>query len=77
MLSCTSSHKFTRRKNQRVPKNLGNPKNGQTVTLFGIHRPGTELLNSRVRTEFSTRLFQVVFIWLSTEIYSGSRDQQV
>ena len=31
MLSCTSSNKLTRGKNQRVPQNLVNPKNGRTL----------------------------------------------
>ena len=31
MLSCTSFNKFTRGKSQRVPGNLDNPKNGQTL----------------------------------------------
>ena len=39
--------------------------------------PGTALLGSPVRTEFSTGLFQAVFIWLSMEFSSGCRDQQV
>ena len=33
--------------------------------------PGTELLDSQVRTEFSTGSFQMVFFWLSTEFSSG------
>ena len=45
--------------------------------LFGIHLPGTELLDSLVRTQFSTGLFHAVFIWLSTEFSSSCRDQQV
>ena len=31
MLSCISSNKLTRGKNQGVPQNLGNPKNGWTL----------------------------------------------
>ena len=31
MLSYTISNKLTKRKNQRVPQNLDNPKNGQTL----------------------------------------------
>ena len=31
MLSCTSSNKLTRRKNQGVPQNLDNPKNLRTL----------------------------------------------
>ena len=31
MLSCTSSNKLTRGKIQRLPQNLDNPKNGQTL----------------------------------------------
>ena len=31
MLSCASSNKFTKGKNQRVPQNLDNPKNGRTL----------------------------------------------
>ena len=38
---------------------------------------GTELLDSPVRTKFSTGLFQAVFIWLSMEFTSGRGDQQV
>ena len=49
----------------------------ENATLFGIHLPGTELLDSPVRTEFSTGLFQVVFIWLSTEFSSSHGNQQV
>ena len=30
MLSCTSSNKLTKGKNQKVPQNLDNPRNGQT-----------------------------------------------
>ena len=33
MLSCTSSNELTRGKYQRVPQNLDNPKNGQTLEL--------------------------------------------
>ena len=31
MLSCISSNKLTKGKNQRVPQNLDNPRNGQTL----------------------------------------------
>ena len=31
MLSCTSSNKLTRGKNQRVPQNLDNPKIGRNL----------------------------------------------
>ena len=31
MQSCTSSNKLTKGKNQRVPQNLDNPKNGWTL----------------------------------------------
>ena len=55
MLSCTSSNKLTRGKNQRVPENLDNPKNGQTlkrglsIAAFGnllkvLHQLGTSTL---------------------------------
>ena len=44
---------------------------------IGIPLPGTELLDSPVRMEFSTESFQAGFIWLSTEFSSGCRDQQV
>ena len=37
----------------------------------------TELLDSPVRTEFSTGAFLTVFIWLSMEFSSGHGDQQV
>ena len=46
------------------------------LCLFGI-LPGTELLDSPVRTEFNTGLFQAVFIWLSNELSSFQGVQQV
>ena len=45
--------------------------------LFGIHLALTELLDSAVRMEFSTGLFQAVFIWLSMEFSSSCGDQHV
>ena len=51
--------------------------NLKDMALFRIHLPGTELLDSPVRMEFNTGLFQVLFIWLSMEFSSGRGDQQV
>ena len=31
MVSCISYNKLTKRKNQRMPQNLDNPKNGQAL----------------------------------------------
>ena len=43
------------------------------TNLIGIVLPGTELLDSQVRTKFSIGLFHAVFIWLTTEFSSARR----
>ena len=47
------------------------------VCPIGILLPGTEVLDSPVRMEFSTGSLSAAFIWLTMEFSSDRRVQQV